>query len=138
MAGPEANFWQSLKRAKPPECHAIRLENRAGGGVPDVHMVWDGLPFWIELKTTNSNTVKVSPHQIAWHTAYSARGGLSFFLVKSQSSLKIKLLPGSAVRDLVSLGLESAPGLVFSRANVLYPALRAEVVEHYTKVMQNH
>jgi len=138
MAGPEANFWQSLKRVKPPECFAIRLENRAGGGVPDLHMVWGGLPFWVELKVANSSSVKVSPHQVAWHTAYSARGGLSFFLVKNQSSLKIKLLPGSKVQELVSAGFDSAPGLLFSHTRNVFPALRTEVIEHYTKVMQDH
>ena len=136
MAGPESNFWQALKRAKPPECLAMRLENRAGGGLPDVHMVWDGMPFWVELKVANSNSVKVSPHQVAWHTSYFTRGGLSFFLVKSLSSLKIKLLRGSEVQALLSEGLEAAPGLVFSRANVLYPALRAEIEEHYARVLR--
>jgi hypothetical protein len=46
------------------------------------HMVWDGLPFWCELKVSKGNAVKVSPHQVAWNMAYWARGGSNFFLSK--------------------------------------------------------
>jgi hypothetical protein len=49
-----------------------------------VHVVADGVPFWIELKVSKSNGVNLSPHQVAWNMAYWARGGANFFLVKSQ------------------------------------------------------
>jgi hypothetical protein len=78
----------------PPKGYAQRIENRAGGGVPDVHCMLNGLPFWLELKVANKFIVKHSPHQIAWHTSYAARGGLSFFLINSLSSKQIHLIEG--------------------------------------------
>jgi hypothetical protein len=92
--GPEANFWNSLRTNLPKNCFATRIENKHGGGVPDVHLVWDGLPFWMELKVANSNAIKLSPHQVAWNMAYWARGGANFFLVKRAKERDILLFGG--------------------------------------------
>ena len=43
-----------------PECHLTRIESSTGLGIPDVHIVWDGLPFWLELKVAKVNAVRVS------------------------------------------------------------------------------
>jgi len=37
--------------------------------------MWDGRAFWFELKVSKGNSVNLSPHQVAWNTAYWARGG---------------------------------------------------------------
>ena len=73
--------------------------------MPDVHMVWSGLMFWIELKTTKHNAVNLSPQQIAWNTAYSRSGGLSFILVKHLSSGDIILFRGSDALEIGRKGL---------------------------------
>jgi hypothetical protein len=39
----------------------MRIENRHGGGVPDVHGLIDKLPFWAELKVTKLQHLKISP-----------------------------------------------------------------------------
>ena len=111
--GPEANFWNSIRSNLPKNCHATRIENKHGGGVPDVHAVWDGLPFWLELKIANSNAVKVSPHQIAWNAAYWARGGASFFLVKRSSTRELLLFGGQHGGLLADGGCSAVDGLVF-------------------------
>ena len=103
--GPEANFWIQLKNSLPKNSFATRIENKHGGGIPDVHIVWDGRSFWLELKVSKSNQVFVSPHQIAWNMAYYANGGHSFFLVKSLSLQKILLLDGSQGPALRNHGL---------------------------------
>jgi len=89
----------------PKKCFATRIENKHGGGVPDVHMVWDHRPFWMELKVAKSNAVKVSPHQVAWNMAYWARGGVNFFLVKAPSHKCIYLFEGDQGPRLVGAGL---------------------------------
>ena len=94
MSGQEANFWSTIRKNLPKKCFATRIENKHGGGVPDVHLVWEGLPFWLELKVTKSNAVAVSPHQVAWNMAYWARGGANFFLVKRAKERDILLFGG--------------------------------------------
>jgi hypothetical protein len=71
------------------------------------------MPVWIELKVTNGNAVKLSPHQVAWHTAYWARGGLSFVLVKSLGSRSLFLFRGSEALPLARGGLSEAQGSRF-------------------------
>ena len=56
----ESNFWKTVKRNLPSDCHATRIENRHGGGVPDIHIVWNGFAFWIELKVIKGNKVLLS------------------------------------------------------------------------------
>ena len=90
----EKNFWSIVKKNLPPKCLATRIENRNGGGVPDVHLVWDGLCFWTELKVTKGYKVNLSPEQIAWNTAYSHYGGINFILVKAPRDGNLFLFSG--------------------------------------------
>jgi hypothetical protein len=48
--GPEANLWRSMKAALPQDALAERIENRHGGGVADVLLIWQGAVYLIELK----------------------------------------------------------------------------------------
>jgi hypothetical protein len=52
--GPEANLWKTMQRNLPLGCVATRLENRHGGGIPDVMLMWDGVIFLVELKAPKS------------------------------------------------------------------------------------
>ena len=91
----------------PSSWHTTRIENRTGGGVPDVHVCAEGLPFWIELKATKSNRVNVSAHQVAWNFAYSQSGGVSFFLVRTLGADNLYLFDGAHGRGLAEHGLRS-------------------------------
>ena len=104
---PEANFWKKLREKMPKSWHTTRIENRYGGGVPDVHVCAEGVPFWIELKTTKTNRVNVSAHQVAWNFAYCQSGGVSFYLVKALSSSNLYLFDGVHGRGLMEHGLKS-------------------------------
>ena len=84
----------------------------------------DGVPFWLELKVSNSNAVKVSPHQIAWHMAYYARGGASFFLVKAPSQGLIYSFGGEQGPDLLGKGLLGTEGQGFRTVGEALSALR--------------
>ena len=105
----ESNFWKQIKSNLPTNCFATRIENRHGCGIPDTHIVWDGLSFWLELKTTKNNTINISPAQIAWNTAYSLRGGLGLILVRPSKESSILLFGGHDARDLAHSGLDLDP-----------------------------
>jgi len=115
----------------PKEAFATRIENSHGGGVPDVHVVWDGMPFWAELKVSKSNALRITPHQVAWHMAYYARGGLSFFLVKSLSSRLVFLFEGDQGPALARGGLIAGKGSRFESVGSMIEALGSRLVDHY-------
>lgn len=96
-----------MKKNLPPKSFPTRIENRHGGGVPDVHVVWDCLPFWLELKVTKGNTVNLSPQQIAWNTAYSRCGGVSFILVKGSGVGDLYLFEGAQAAEVKRIGLRA-------------------------------
>ena len=129
--GPEANFWNSIRANRPKDALLTRIENRHGGGIPDLHVLWKGLPFWIEIKVNKKLVTNLSPHQVAWHTAYWARGGLSFFLVKVPSSGYIHLIEGREAVDLVQKPLSEVRGSLFKGHGELWEALRSMSFDHY-------
>ena len=126
--GPESNFWTQIRTNLPPKAFATRIENTHGGGVPDVHIVWDGLPFWFEMKIANVNRVNISPHQVAWNLAYWARGGACFFLVKTQATGFIHLFDGDKGLDLRKTGVSGSEGRCFEGPAPLFEALRPLLV----------
>ena len=89
-----------------------------------MHIVADGVPFWIELKVSKSNGVNLSPHQVAWNMAYWARGGANFFLVKSLSTKHLYLFDGDQGPSLTQGGLSGSEGQRFEDLGSLFEALR--------------
>jgi hypothetical protein len=100
-------MWNNLRSKMPKSWNTTRIENRFGGGIPDVHVCAEGLPFWIELKVTKTNRVNVSAHQVAWNFAYSQSGGVSFFLVAALLTSNLYLFDGVLGRGLAEHGLKS-------------------------------
>lgn len=102
---PETLLWNRIKSKIPPHWNITRIENRYGGGVPDVHICAESIPFWVELKTTKTNAINISSHQIAWNYAYCKSGGVSFYLLHPLSSPHLYLFDGVHGRELVKSGL---------------------------------
>ena len=102
---PEALLWSRVKKNLPSKWHITRIENRLGGGVPDVHICANHLPFWIELKVTKTNRVSISAQQIAWNYGYFKSGGVSFYLVNPLSTSHLYLFSGEYGRELATKGL---------------------------------
>ena len=102
--GTGGELLNTIRQNLPKKCFATRIENKHGGGVPDIHMIWDHIPLWIELKTVKNNAVKISPHQIAWYMAYYARGGASFSWSSTLSTRHIYLFEGCQGPDLLDKG----------------------------------
>ena len=88
MAKPETKFWQYWKK-NTPDIIWTRLENMSSFGTPDLlgynknHFF-----FTVELKVANGNSVRLSPHQIAFHLRHPKN---SFILVKSPAACGLKL-----------------------------------------------
>ena len=102
---PETLFWNNLKKSLPKNWHISRIENRFGGGIPDVYICAEGKTIWIELKVTKNHRVLISSHQIAWHFAHSQAKGVSFFLVKTLLAPTLYLFDGVRGRELLDQGL---------------------------------
>ena len=103
MAKPETKFWQYWKK-NTPNILWTRLENTSSLGTPDLlGYNKNNFFFTVELKVANGNSVRLSPHQIAFHLRHPKN---SFILVKSPAACGLKLYEGSRVKELVACGLK--------------------------------
>ena len=106
MPKPETKFWHELKRIT-SQIKWTRLENSSVFGTPDLLGYNDNSHFFtVELKVTRSNSVRFSPHQIAFHYKHPHN---TFILVKHRGSCAVKLYEGSRIMDLVACGLRLEP-----------------------------
>ena len=136
----EKNLWLRVKKNLPHDCYATRIENRMDGGVPDVHVIWNGLPFWIELKLTKANKIRLSPNQIAWNTKYSLNNGLAYILVQRVGEGSLFLFRGEDVRQLAIDGLNTEPIIKVSGSGFgdIFGAIRDSGIKHLETVIKKH
>ena len=103
MPKPETKFWHELKRIT-PQITWTRIENTGSFGTPDLlGYNANGHFFTVELKVTRGNSVRLSPHQIAFHKLHPKN---SFILVKRLGPRAVKLYEGSRIMELVACGLK--------------------------------
>jgi hypothetical protein len=106
--GPEAKFYQQIKRNF-KEFSLIRLENSSLLGTPDLLVYNNNGHFCtVELKVTKGNSIRFSPHQIAFHTRHNQN---TFIIVKAlgpctPKSSSISMYHGSRIRELAACGLK--------------------------------
>ena len=136
----EKNLWLRVKKNLPHDCYATRIENRMDGGVPDVHVIWNGLPFWIELKLTKANKIRLSPNQIAWNTKYSLNNGLAYILVQRVGEGSLFLFRGEDARQLAIDGLNTEPIIKVSGSGFgdIFGAIRESGIKHLETVIKKH
>ena len=136
----EKNLWLRVKKNLPHDCYATRIENRMDGGVPDVHVIWNGLPFWIELKLTKANKIRLSPNQIAWNTKYSLNNGLAYILVQRVGEGSLFLFRGKDARQLAIDGLNTEPIIRVSGSGFgdIFGAIRDSGIKHLETVIVAH
>jgi len=87
-------------------------------GVPDLQGCHDGVEFWVEMKQTTINIVKVQAAQVAWHTLRHLRGGRTFFAVRRhvRATDELFLIAGREAAKLRAEGLRAtSPLLVCGR-----------------------
>ena len=101
--GPERKLYQKVKKSF-SNFSLIRLENHSLHGTPDL-LVSNarGHFFTIELKVTESNKIKFSPHQISFHVKHPHN---TFILVESLGQRSVKLFRGSRIKELVACGFK--------------------------------
>ena len=103
----ERQLWKKLKD-ETPSISWIRIENWALPGTPDLlgYNV-NGTFFTVELKVTKGNPVRLSPHQISFHTRHKKN---TFILVACAPKLgHFRLYPGSLILELNYAGLKLDP-----------------------------
>ena len=120
-------MWNELKR-NTSKITWTRLENFAGIGTPDLLGYANNRHFFtVELKVTKSNSVRFSPHQIAFHISHPNN---SYILIRSLGQRSLKLFPGSLVRELASSGFKTRGSLACSFDACLSVWLACELDRH--------
>jgi hypothetical protein len=113
----ESKFWQEVKAKLSPHFVLTRTDLVSISGWPDVVLYnKNGTFLTIELKVAQSNSVKLSAHQLGFHILHPKN---TFILVKplaaSLSKLSDKklsepyLYKGSSCSELAARGLKLAP-----------------------------
>lgn len=123
----EKNFWKQIKSNLPENCLTYRIESRTTKGIPDVHVLWDNLPFWLELKTTKHNAVQISPFQISFNTTYWKNGGFSFYLVKRSKDNGLFLFDGDKGSELSEFGVSGTSGFRSSEFGDIWIKIKEKI-----------
>ena len=99
----EKNFFLSIKDNLPKGTFIQKIENKFNSGFPDVIIINEKYPLFIELKSpTKGNTFKVEPSQISTHLRLKANNYVSFFLVRASSKSVLYLFEGGKLCDFLA------------------------------------
>lgn len=133
-AGPEAKLWAALRKHLPQGWSAHRIEQRHGGGFPDVLMTVEGLPVLVELKSLTFKTVKLSPEQIAFSYRFSRDRGLSLVLASPPDRRKpiFFLIKGAEIMNLAHNPRPEDHVPRLEGYESLWKALREMAFDHYS------
>ncbi len=106
----EKNFFLSIKNQLPKGSFIQKIENKFNSGFPDLIIINEKLPLFIELKApSKGNTFKVEPSQISTHLRISANNYVSFFLVQAPSKSVIYLFEGGTLCKALALQVPCSP-----------------------------
>ena len=105
----ESNFGREIM--KNINAQWTRIENRHGGGIPDLYGIRDGVSIWLELKCINKNSINISPLQISWNYNHFQENGKNYYIVRDTRSKVIKLYDGDKGRELKEQGFK-CPSIV--------------------------
>ena len=100
----ESNFGREIM--KNIDAQWTRIENRHGGGIPDLYGIRDGVSIWLELKCINKNSINISPLQISWNYNHFQQNGKNYYIVRDTRSKIIKLYDGDKGRELKENGFQ--------------------------------
>jgi Holliday junction resolvase len=94
----ESNLYNLIKTTI-KNVHFTRIESYTLNGIPDLHCIYKGRTFWIELKANDINNCNLSKYQINWILKYQRHGGQVYILNKTikQRGLKLYTLSPCAV-----------------------------------------
>ena len=117
----ESNFGREIM--KNIDAHWMRIENRHGGGIPDLIGIKGGVVIFLELKCIKQNSINISPLQISRNFSIFQENGKNYFLVKHTEQRIIKLYDGDKGKELKESGFR-VPCIVELRPPYDWNALR--------------
>ena len=92
-----------------------RIENKHGGGVPDLYATYNNKSAFLELKIkTKQNKVIISPLQISWNYKHFLHNPINYYLVNDPWRKVIELYDGNKGRELLENADEVGATLTFS------------------------
>ena len=100
----ESNFGREIM--KNIDAQWTRIENRHGGGIPDLYGIRDGVSIWLELKCIKKNSINITPTQISWNYNHFQQNGKNYYIVRDTRSKVIKLYDGDKGRELKEQGFK--------------------------------
>ena len=100
----ESNFGREIM--KNIDAQWTRIENRHGGGIPDLYGIKGGVSVWLELKCIKKNSINISPLQISWNYNHFQENGKNYYIVRDTRSKVIKLYDGDKGRELKEQGFK--------------------------------
>ena len=81
-----------------------RIENKHGGGIPDLYCTYNNKSAFLELKIkTKQNKVLISPLQISWNFKHFQKNPINYYLVNDPRRKVIELYDGDKGRTLKKL-----------------------------------
>ena len=106
----EKNFFLSIKKQLPKGTFIQKIENKFNSGFPDIIIINEKLPLFIELKSpTKGNPFKIESSQISTHLRIQANNYVSFFLVQAPSKSVIYLFEGGTLCKALALQVPCSP-----------------------------
>ena len=92
-----------------------RIENKHGGGVPDLYGTHNNKSAFLELKIkTKQNNILISPLQISWNYKHFQKNPINYYLVNDPRRKVIELYDGNKGRELLENANEVRAKLTFS------------------------
>ena len=117
----EKTLSNEIKKALPKNSFFQKLENRVGSGFPDLYILLNGIPLFIELKAPiKGNRIKLEKSQIAWHIKHNSCNGASFILLRDAFTSNLVLFDGGQVALSIAKNCDfPRSATLCSRKNIL-------------------
>ena len=104
--GPESKLYQTVRKATPNIIYN-RVENLSVQGMPDALCYNKRNQFFtVEFKIAKGDTVRLSPHQIAWHFNHPKNTFICIQTLGPRSKKHFHLVPGSLIEELAACRLK--------------------------------
>jgi len=109
----EKNFFKQIKMNLKKSDFIQKIENKYNSGFPDLIIINEMLPLFIELKAPiKGNKIKLEKSQISTHIRINKNNYVSFILVKDPRTSNAFLFDGYLVANSIVLGQEQPKFLV--------------------------
>ena len=103
----EKNFFKQIKASLNKSNFIQKIENKYNSGFPDLIIITETLPLFIELKAPiKGNRIKLEKSQVSTHLRIYNNNYVSFILVKDPSTSNAFLFDGYSVANSIVLGQE--------------------------------